>query len=109
MEAVEKNYIDGRAKHVAAPEESVFRIISNAEYNVMGPNKLADILKRQHIVVKDIGTEEDLRFDEAGLKTLSPLHAIIEMQGNPTEVCLFVHLKYVQIYLFLAATKGLIG
>jgi hypothetical protein len=69
---------------VEVPEESVFRILSYSDYKSLGPKGLADILERQHIVVKDMPQESEKRFgfDEEGLRTLSPLHAKIDMQGN---------------------------
>lgn len=66
---------------MAFPEQSLFRIMTYDEFKSMGPNGLATILERQNIAIRDMPTE-DMRFDEVGLVTLSPLHATVEMQGS---------------------------
>lgn len=85
IEKVENQYIGGQAKHVAVPEESLFRIMSYDEYKSMGSNDLSTILERQNIVIRDMPTE-DMRFDAVGLATLCPLHAMIEMQGSCSQM-----------------------
>jgi len=75
---VEKQYLQDVAKHVAAPEDSLFRIMSHTEYKSLGPSELANVLEKKHLVIKDIPMA-DMEFNELGLSTLSPLHAKVAL------------------------------
>jgi hypothetical protein len=67
--------------HVARPSESVFRILSNADYESKSPQEIQDLLRQKHIIVTGIPSHP-MKFDEDGLETLKALDATIDIQGN---------------------------
>jgi hypothetical protein len=80
IEAIEKDYDRGTARHAQDMGNSVFRILSYDDYRSLSPRRLASLLEDHHIVVKDMPLD-CLKFDEGGLQTLCPLYSTIEMQG----------------------------
>lgn len=81
MGAVANNYIDGLPKHVASPSDSCFQLIDFSDYREMTESRLLKILQTKCIVIRNMEWS-DMRFDEAGLSTLSPMDAVISIQGE---------------------------
>ncbi|KAF9527052.1 hypothetical protein CPB83DRAFT_895689 [Crepidotus variabilis] len=80
MASVASNYVDGAPKHVTSPKESFFYTMNYDEYSRMKDVEILSLLKRKCIVIHNMNWP-DMAFDERGLSTLSPLDAVISIQG----------------------------
>ena len=83
---VEEGYEDGLPLHVvdnrqAVPtRESIFKIISEAEFLKMEQVEVQEILRKQHIVVTDM-RHEKIKFEEA-LLDIAELGWVTAIQGE---------------------------
>ncbi|KIM38926.1 hypothetical protein M413DRAFT_419911 [Hebeloma cylindrosporum] len=78
---VEHFYINDKPKHISDPDRSMFRIISSEDEVYLSPKKVQKILRERHIVVTNVKSHTTT-FDHRGLETLSPLNAIVTIDGN---------------------------
>jgi hypothetical protein len=72
---------DGKPLHIASPNLSGFAILQYADFKDMSPAELHQLLRRKNVVVTGCPGPV-LGFDEAGLRTLSPLDSQISIQGK---------------------------
>ncbi|KAF9033653.1 hypothetical protein BJ165DRAFT_1410374 [Panaeolus papilionaceus] len=72
FQAVEQHYKDGLPLHISNPDESFFRIMACAEYDLLTPLQVQTILQKQCIAIPDF-TSQRYQFDETGLRSLAPL------------------------------------
>jgi hypothetical protein len=75
--------VDGKPLHIADPERSSFDIIPFIDFQRLSTSQIHDRLRHKNVVVTDYPHPE-VKFDEAGLRGLSPLSRIISIQGNST-------------------------
>lgn len=66
---VEKGYVAGTALHIAKPEQSVFRVMTDAEYRSSSIADIQNILRTRHILITH-RPESEHQFDKEGLRTL---------------------------------------
>lgn len=81
MRAVEDHYISGKPRHIASPESSIFKVLTEDEFECMSDKAVQDTLSRQHIVVTG-RKKPKYKFDLDGLETLAPLDKLITIQGK---------------------------
>jgi hypothetical protein len=81
---IERGYQDDKPLHIADPDRSGFAIITREEYKkLLSSKSLQELLQRKNVVVTNCG-DPGLRFDAAGLRTLSPLDSQVSIQGTLT-------------------------
>jgi len=78
---IERDYVGGKPPHIANPEASSFDIISFVDFQRMSTLQIQDRLRRKHIVVTG-HPDSNVKFDAAGLRSLSPLHRKVSLQGT---------------------------
>jgi hypothetical protein len=78
---IEADYLDGKPRHIADPETSSFDIISIVDFEALSTRQIQDRLRHKNIVITGCN-HPSMKFDEAGLRTLSPLHRKISIQGT---------------------------
>lgn len=81
MDATEDYYINGKPRHVSDPSTSVFKILTEEEFECISDKEIQDILRHQHIVVVG-GKKPKYGFDPNGLETLAPLDKPIIIHGE---------------------------
>lgn len=83
---VQSAYVDGVPLHIAQPEQSVFKVMTEAEFDDLSINDVQNILQKQHLVLTNVPGK--LNFDRKGLGTLQNVSNTISIQGesslNPT-------------------------
>jgi len=80
--AVAANYVNGLPLHIARPEDSIFHIIPEVEYQAKSPREIQEILRTKHILVTN-HSEPPLKFDKHGLRTLCQnLSNSVTLQGS---------------------------
>src|SRR6266702_8524349 len=94
-EAIKDDYKDGKPLFLTDPEQSIFKILTEAEYQTCPTRQIQQYLRTKHIIVKNrqIPTH---RFDENGLRTLRPLNEPVTIHGQFKVIvatCLFDILK----------------
>jgi len=78
---VAANYVGGVPLHIARPDDSIFRVMPEAEYLQKSPSEVQEIMRTQHIVVTD-RLEPPLEFDKNGLRSLCQnLSNTVTIQG----------------------------
>jgi hypothetical protein len=82
--AVETNYVDGRPRHLSAPDTSVFSIITQDQFDSMSVAQLQALHRRYHIVVTGLSQAEH-EFTAEGLEALTwkTPERVFTVQGNP--------------------------
>lgn len=70
--------MNGKPLHTTDPKSSLFDVISFKEFESL--SQIQERLRRKNIVVTGC-PGPDVEFNEAGLRTLSPLDRIISIQG----------------------------
>jgi hypothetical protein len=102
FQRVESGYIDGHPLHIADPDRSGFAIITAEKFWEMPPHEVQELIRRKNVVVT--GCEHpELKFDEAGLRTLAPLDSQVSILGLalinvwlvPSDVCTRFHVSIV--------------
>lgn len=84
---IETSHIDGKPRHVADPATSAFDIISYVEFQALPQDQVLDRLRIKNILVTGC-PHPNLKFNEAGLRTLCPLESEVAIQGiKPTSGC----------------------
>lgn len=79
---VERGYIDGLPLHIANPARSVFKIMTEEEYQSSPIATIQNILRAKHILITDREKSKH-QFDEKGLRTLrSNLNDAFTIQGT---------------------------
>jgi len=86
---VESGYVNGRPVHIADPDLSGFAIISNDKFQAMSATYIQQLLRRKNVVVTGCQHPE-LKFDEAGLRTLAPLDSQISILGKTDFLLIFI-------------------
>jgi hypothetical protein len=86
---VESGYVNGRPVHIADPDLSGFAIISNDKFQAMSATDIQLLLRRKNVVVTGCQHPE-LKFDEAGLRTLAPLDSQISILGKTDFLLIFI-------------------
>jgi hypothetical protein len=72
--------VNEKPLHIADPESSIFDVISFTDFQRLSTTHIQDRLRRRHIIVT--GCEgPNMKFDEAGLRTLCPLNRTTSLQG----------------------------
>ncbi|KAJ3492597.1 hypothetical protein NLJ89_g11200 [Agrocybe chaxingu] len=77
--SAKKSYVGDTPLHVARPQESVFAIFSQSDFDKLPPAHVQDILRKQHIVTTDESITP-LGFDRAALRAVHPLNAPVTVQ-----------------------------
>lgn len=77
---IEASYQDGQPLHIVDPEKSAFDVMSYGEFQAMPPTELQTRLSLKNIIVTDC-PHRNMKFDEAGLRTLCALDSQVSMQG----------------------------
>jgi hypothetical protein len=79
--AIKDNYKDGKPLFIADPEQSIFKVLTETEYQSCSTRQIQEYLRTKHIIVKhrQIPTH---RFDENGLRTLRPLNEPVTIHGQ---------------------------
>jgi hypothetical protein len=67
--------------HVGNPNVSIFKVISDSDFDELSPKKILDMLATCCIVVTDRPVRR-MKFDAKGLSTLSTLSTVVPIQGN---------------------------
>jgi hypothetical protein len=78
--AVEDGFQDGLPLHIANPEESVFAIMTESEFEEKNVEEIQGIFRQRHIIVKDMRTTQ-YQFGEEGLYSLTGLTTVVDIQG----------------------------
>jgi hypothetical protein len=78
--AVEDGFQDGLPLHIANPEELVFAIMTESEFEEKNVEEIQGIFQQRHIIVKDMRTTR-YQFDEEGLYSLTGLTTVVDIQG----------------------------
>lgn len=81
VDGVRASFVEGLPPHVARSAESVFCILSSAEYESKSHQEIQNILREKHIIVTETQFYP-MKFDETGLESLKALDATIDIQGN---------------------------
>ena len=79
--AIRDGFVDGKPLHVADPEKSAFKVMTESEFEQKSVEEIQEIFRRKHIVITDMRSPP-LKFDAKGLRTLSPLSRITFIQGG---------------------------
>jgi hypothetical protein len=79
-EAIKAGFVNNAPLHVADPEKSVFAIMTESDFDEKTVEQIQEILLKKHIIVKDMRSTP-LQFDARGLKTLTGLSTVTDMQG----------------------------
>lgn len=84
FDLLKAGYVNDKPLHVADPETSLFDVISFTDFERLSTTQIQNRLRCKHIVVT--GCEgSNIKFDEAGLRTLCPLNRTTSLQGmNPS-------------------------
>lgn len=81
MDAVQAHYVDGKPRYLSDPLTSIFKILSEDEFDSLSDKLVQDILLRQHILI--FGRKKPkYAFDPDGLETLAPLEQQIIIHGT---------------------------
>jgi hypothetical protein len=80
VDEVKKGYIDEKPAHISAPDKSVFKILTQEEYDATSIRQVQEILRRQHIVIVN-RPKPPINFDANGLRTLTRLTEAVPIQG----------------------------
>ena len=80
-DAIKDNYVDGKPLFIADPDQSIFKIMTENEYQSCSSQKIQEYLRTHHIVVKDRRIPHH-KFDENGLRTLRPLNEPVTIHGE---------------------------
>lgn len=79
---IEREYQDEKPLHIADPDRSCFAIITHEEYEKLYCSKgLQELLASKDVVVTNCG-DPGIKFDAAGLRTLSHLDSQVSIQGK---------------------------
>lgn len=78
--AIQAGFVDGRPLHIADPEKSAFRVMTETEFEEKPIEEIQEILREKHIIVMDIQSAP-LKFDAENLSTLWNLLAVTHIQG----------------------------
>ena len=78
---MESGYINGQPLHIADPDRSGFAVISNVEFQAMSAQEVLNLFRQKNVVVTGCRHPE-LKFDEAGLRTLAPLDSQVSIIGK---------------------------
>jgi len=81
VSGVHNSFVEELPLHVKQPTESIFCILSNAEYELKSHQEIQDLLREKHIIVTGIPFHP-MEFDEEGLETLKAMDATIDIGGN---------------------------
>ena len=79
--AIKSHYFNGLPRHLSRPSQSIFKVLTEVKYLSLKPLEIQELLRNQCIVVTE-RTNEALQFNEAGLRTLAPLHKVVDVQGK---------------------------
>ncbi len=93
--AIKDDCVDGKPLFIADPDQSIFKIMTENEYQSCSTQKIQEYLWTQHIVVKDRQIPNH-KFNENGLRTLRPLNEPVTIHGQFQMIvatCLFDILK----------------
>jgi len=81
---VEKSHVRGIALHIAKPEQSVFRVMTDQEYRSLSIADVQNILLTKHILITH-RQQSEYQFDEAGLRNFrTNLKDVLKVQGLVT-------------------------
>jgi len=76
---VQSGYVNGSPLHIADPDRSVFKIMTEEEYQSSSIQTIQGLLRTKHIIV----TNRRDNLDEKGLRTLrSNLNDAFTVQGS---------------------------
>ena len=79
---VERGYVNGLPLHIAHPERSVFKIMTEEEYQSSSIKTIQNHLRTKHIIVTN-RVKSQYCFDERGLRTLrSNMNDAFTVQGS---------------------------
>jgi hypothetical protein len=78
---MEQGYVNGKPLHIADPAKSRFDTISHAQFEALTGQELQARLRQKNLVVTGC-PHPNLKFDEAGLRTLTALDSQISIQGE---------------------------
>ena len=81
QEAVNAGFQDGLPLHLSAPEKSLFRVMTELEFEDQPIQEIQNILRRQNIIVTEMRAAP-LKFDSLGLSTLTGLSTVTDFQGE---------------------------
>jgi len=84
--AIQENDVEGKPLFIAEPTQSIFKILTDDEYQACSTQEIQDYLRTQHIVVKDRKIPNH-KFDENGLRTLRPLNDPVTIHGQFKNNC----------------------
>ena len=80
-DAVKNDYKDGVPLHVADPDKSVFKIMTEEEFKGKSVYEIQEIFRHRHIIVTGIETP-GVEFGSAGLAKLARLDSVTHIQGE---------------------------
>jgi hypothetical protein len=78
---IEAGHLNGKPRHIADPEKSMFDIISYDEFQGLSTRQIQDRLRLKNIVVTGL-QQPNVKFDKAGLREFCPLDRYISIQGT---------------------------
>ena len=79
---VQSGYVNGLPLHIADSDRSVFKIMTEEEYQSSSIQTIQGLLRTKHIIVTN-RCDNHYRFDEKGLRTLrSNLNDAFTVQGS---------------------------
>ena len=78
---VEATYRHGKPLHIADPEMSAFDILPYEEFQAMSASRVQERLRFKHILITGC-PHPNMKFDEAGLRTLCSLDRPVSIQGT---------------------------
>jgi len=80
FDRIEETYRGGKPLHIVAPEDSLFDVIPYLDFQALSPSQIQDRLRHKNVIVTGC-PHSNMKFDEAGLRTLCPLDNIVSIQG----------------------------
>jgi hypothetical protein len=82
---VSKDFVAGIPLHIAQPEKSIFKVMTQEEFNLLSDKEMQDTWKKSHIVRTGLPIP-GYGFDKSGMATLTYPSKVFTIQGMPVEL-----------------------
>ena len=77
---VEGSYVDGQPLHIADPDKSAIKVLTNRELQTMSPAMRQEWFREKHIIEIERPVD-DIKFDKEGLERMGCMTSVLDIQG----------------------------
>lgn len=77
---IEGSYVNGKPLHIADPDKSAIKVLTNRELQTMSPAMRQEWFREKHIIEIERPVD-DIKFDKEGLERMGCMTSVLDIQG----------------------------